>query len=239
MKISTILILTTVLVILGFLVAFNFKMKQEYDYELGKGQYQFMEFTPLKGVEKIDFKLADGSRVKIVQGTKEGMWINKRVRDNVKFEIAGHTLSLSLSHEHTRIEFSSWNADIVITTKTLNALEAYAYYNDHSEFKSNSDGICFVEVDGHQPGQFDLKIGEYVNVSLDHMQMDTLKADIGEISKKAELTLLSGVKAKVAQINIPGNGLLNLYNPKIVKTSYNLSDAATVAVNGKIVKMIK
>ena len=239
MKTSTILIFTTVLVILGFLVAFNFKMKQEYDYELGKGQYQFMEFTTLKGVEKIDFKLADGSRVKIVQGTKEGMWINKRVRDNVTFKIADHTLSLSLSHEHTRTEFSSWNADIVITTKILKAVEAHAYYSNRSEFKSNSEGTCFVDIDGHQPGLFDLKIGEYVNVTLDHMQIDTLKADIGEISKKAELTLLSGVKAKVAEINIPGNGRLNLYNPMIVKTSYNLSDVATVAVNGKVMKMIK
>ena len=239
MKTSTILILTTVLVILGFLVAFNFKMKKEYDYELGKGQYKFMEFTPLKGIEKINFKLADGSRVKIVQGTKEGMWVNKRVRDNVTFKMAGHTLSLSLSHEHTHTQFSSWNGDIVITTRTLNALDAHAYYSDPAQFKTNIDGTCFVEVDGHQSGQFDLKIGEYVNATLDHMQIDTLKANIGEISKKAELTLLSGVKANAAQINIPGNGRLNLYNPKIVKTSYNLSDAAIVAVNGKVVKMIK
>ncbi len=239
MKTSTILILTTVLVILGFLVAFNFKMKQEYDYELGKGQYRFMEFTPLKGVEKMDFKLADGSQVKIVQGSKEGMWVNKRMRDNVTFKIAGHTLSLSLSHEHTRTEFSSWNADIVITTKILKAVEAHAYYSNRSEFKANSEGTCFIDVDGYQPDLFDLKIGEYVNATLDHMQIDTLKADIGEISKKAGLTLLSGVKANVAQINIPGNGQLSLYNSKIVKTTYNLSDAATVAVNGKVVKMIK
>lgn len=239
MKISTILILTTVLVILGFLVAFNFKMKQEYVYEKSKGQYRFMEFIPLKGVEKINFKIVDGSRVKIVQGTKEGLWIGKRVRDNVKFKIADHTLSLTLSNENTHTQFSIWNADIVIITNKLTALEANAYYSDPSKFTANSTGSCFTEVDGYQSDKFDLKIGQYVNVTLGNMQIDTLKAVIGEVNKKAELVLFSGMKINTAQINIPGNGKLSLLNPRIVKTSYNLSDAATVTVNGKVVKMIK
>ena len=239
MKTSTMLIITAILIILGSLVAFNYTLKAVYLTGEYKSRFNGMDFTPFNGVEKLNIQTERLYSVQVEHGDKEGMWVERDIKEKVKFEVRQQTLSLGES-DASKKEKSTWiNGRIIIITKNLNAIVTVSNYKP-KKGERYPYGLSEISLKGYHLGQLDLQIESYVSIYLHHMVIQTLNAIVGtKTSEGAELTLASDNKINNATLNVPGNSKLTLIDPKIVKTNYMLSDSATVSLNGKVVQMIK
>jgi len=237
MKTSTILITIGFLFTLGCLTAFNYGMKESYLAGTYKSRFKDMDFTPAKGIENIDLQSANLLGAGIEYGEKEGVWIGKGVKNNILLEIKQHTLTLDLTAKSKMEGYRVWNNDIIIVTKTLNSVVAVPYFKNKNSEGMPDEGTS---LKGFHQDHLDLQIGQSVSITLNDLQLNTLKATVGDKLKGgAKLVLSSNIKINTAVINVPGASSLLLLGPEIIKASYSLSDSATVSLFGKTVKMIK
>jgi uncharacterized protein YdeI (BOF family) len=236
MKTSTIMIITAVLVTFASLTAFNIDVKKVYQSGAYKSRFRGMDFTSLNGVNDISILTADRMSVKIEHGEKEGIWISSSEKQDVIPRVKGNTLELDLAAESKTTGFRSW-ADIIIITKNVAKLHLVSGDGNHDpNGYENGD----IQMKGYKLNDFDLSISKFVNVNLNANTIKNLKAQVGnEKEGKARLSISSDSEINTAQFNVPGASTLQLYNPKLVKAVYNLSDSATVTLNGKVVQTIK
>lgn len=239
MKTSTMFIITSILVILTSLFAFDYSLKRVYLTGEYKSRFNGMEFTPLSKVEKLNIQTAKLPAIQIEYGDKEGIWIDRSIKEKIKFNANQHTLSLSAS-EASKNDKDLWiNGNIIIVTKKLTSITTASdeVKKDGRKYSLRSSEIG---VKGYHLPQLDLQIAPFVSIHLHRIAIETLNATVGtRTSEGAELTLSSDTKIGSAALNVPGNSKLTMLDPKIIKTNYMLSDSATVSLNGKIVQMIK
>ena len=127
--------------------------------------------------------------------------------------------------------------EIIIVTKELKNLSAEP---SAKKDKDKHYGKIPVTVSGYQSAALNLEIGPGVAVSLHEMNLNLLKTVIGDKDTgNAELTLSSDTRVDSAQFNILGASKLTLMDPKIVKTTYHLSDQATITLSGQLVRLVK
>jgi hypothetical protein len=236
MKKSTIMITAAVLIILGALTAFNIKIKQIYLTGSYKNRFNGMDFTPLKGLENLDISNSNNLGIQIEQGDQEGIWINGDRKKTYVTDFKGHTLKFGLSKEAEETGHHAWGG-VIIITKKLNKITTSAHL---AEKENPTDRVGNIDLRGFQLPKLDLQIALGVTVSLYKMQLDTLNAIVGD--KKyghAGLYIAADTKINTANLTVPGKSVLTLADPKITKAVYNLSDSATVSLNGKMVQMIK
>jgi len=236
MKKSTIMITAAVLIILGSLTAFNVKIKKIYLTGAYKSRFNGMHFTPMSGLQNLDIRNANKLGITVEQGDKEGVWIREDIKETYLLDFHQHTLVLDVSKEAKEKGHNSWG-DVLIITKTLNKVTTTPYLMDQ-ESDANHNGN--VELKGYQLTKLDLNIGLGGTVSLYKMQLDTLSAIVGDKKTgNAGLFIASDTKINTANLTVPGRSTLTLADPKITKAVYNLSDSATVSLNGKLVQLIK
>lgn len=236
MKTSTMIIIAAVVIIMGCLTAFNYNLKGEYLSGAYKSRFRNMNFTPLKGIEKLDVQQANLLDIRVEQGDKEGIWIKKDVSDQVHFKVNAQVLTLFADHGEAD-ELAIEDGGVIIVTKTLTAIKTSPYLRKSKQYYMGSGRFS---VNGYQLDQLDLDISKDVRLSLNNMKLNSLHAAVGDkIHGRAELLISSDTKINTAELIIPGNSKLNLQNPTIVKATYNLCDSASVTLSGKAVQMIK
>lgn len=236
MKKSTIMITAAVLIILGSLTAFNLKIKQIYLTGSYKSRFNGMDFTPMNGLENVDIQYANRLGIRIEQGDKEGVWIREDYKKNYVLAFNQHTLKLDVTKKVKEEDRHFWG-DVIIITRTLKSVQTTAFLEkgQNPTFYSGT-----VDLKNFKVLNLDLQVSLGVTVSLYKMQLDTLNAVVGDTkSGNASLFIASDTKINSANLNVPGKSLLTLANPTITKAIYNLSDSATVSVNGKLVQLIK
>lgn len=244
MKTSTMFIITAILVTLVSLFAFDYSIKKVYLTGEYKSRFNGMDFTPLSEVEKLNIQTTKLSSVQIEYGAKEGIWIDRSIKEKVKFGVNQHTLNLAASEASIKDKDLWINGKVVIVTRKLNSVTTISDYTTPDEAKRKyerfRDGSSQISMKGYHLGQLDLQVASFVSIYLDRMEVQTLNATVGtKTGYGAELTLASDTKINNATLNVPGNSKLTLLDPKIVKTNYLLSDSATVSLNGRVVQMIK
>lgn len=231
MKTSTMLLITAILVVFGCLTAFNIDLKKSYLTGEYKSRFRDMKFTPLKGIDEIDIQTADLYAVSIEQGDKEGIWISKNDGFKINFTTKQNTLFLHDGGEAER----SWGTVVIITKKLKTVVtQSVPKLRTVNNGYVMPDEVTSATITGYQLSHLDLRVSSAVKVFFNMMQIDTLNATIGNKQKGgAELVLSPNTKINSAQFEVPGNGKLTLMNPNITKSSYLLSDSATVTLNGK------
>lgn len=229
------MITAAVLIILGSLTAFNVKIKQIYLSGSYKSKFNGMDFMAIKGLEKLNIEDANALGIQVEQGNTEGVWIRGDQKSKFLVDFKNHTLKIGLNGEGKKEGTTYWG-DIVIVTKTLSGISSSSSTKENDP-RYNSGTITLI---GLQLNQLDLQISDGVTASLNNMQMDVLNATVGDQNRgNASLNISSDTHIKTAQLNVPGKSNLTLADPKITKAVYNLSDSATVSVNGKMVQLIK
>jgi len=229
------MITAAVLIILGSLTAFNVKIRQIYLTGSYKNRFNGMDFTATKGLEKLYIKNANIIGVRIEKGNTEGVWLRGNAKDQYQVSYKDHALTLGLSKEGENLGSSIWG-EVIIVTKTLSAVQSTSSVID----KDKRYDAGTISMTGLQLDKLSLQISSGVTVSLGQMQIDELKATVGDkTGTEAGLNISSTTQIRSAELNVPGKSSLVLANPKITKATYNLSDSATVTVNGKMVQLIK
>lgn len=219
MKASTKLILLTVLVIVGSLLFYNFKLKSAYQDKSYKNRFREMDYTALPGINTLDLQSANRIGIQIEYGTKEGLWVAKHLKDNLKISANGTVLQLDFLKKGAPDARDRFGTYVILITKALNHLRAVHAKGDAA---SNSSRI---QLKGFKLSKLDIQVAADTEFYFDGMQVDTLHAVMGgdDYAGKAELILPYNTSINKAYFNIGINGKVSLHGAKVLQTS-NFTD---------------
>ncbi len=234
MKTSNVFLLIAILITLGSFTAYNFKLKEFYNSGDYKNRFYGMEFTPLTGVDELHITSANLLNVSIERAEKEGIWIDDRTKPDVSLKINGQRLDLGLTDAAIKGGFT--HNGIIIMTKNIRLFTAVAQINRKCDNCNTSE----MELKNYQVDSLSINIPGNVLLYFHDMNVNVLNAAVGNESQRASgLTLYPDSKINTAYFNIYGNSLLDLEDPKISKVVYNVSDSASVKLNGKVLQALK
>lgn len=233
MKLSTIFIIATAVVSLGMLTAYNFSLKASYQKGGYKDRFNEMEFSSVKGLTAVQINAANKFAIKIEKGGKEGLWIRDGIKDLVKISQAGATLTIDLTDEAKKRYFNNNEDDIILFSNTLNAVSTVPYFTKEEDEGGWRHDNGDIRITGLNVDALNLRIGKFTSIYMNHVKAGILKATVGEAGAEGSaLTVDSSNEIAFADLSVPGKSKISLLNPKIVKTRYDLSDSATVTLNG-------
>jgi hypothetical protein len=237
MKTSTLFITSAVIVILIGLVACNFSLKASFlngDY---KNPFYGLEFISVTNIKEVELGSANRIVIGIQQGKAEGIWMRDRVKNKVTWSRKGNTIKIDLTDEAKESGFRIWDNDLVLVASNVNKFTSRPYFGNAAEEKSGRISGR-TDINGFQQDSIRLDLGKFTSATLDRMKVTKLDALIGDKDQGASLSLAQENSFDAAVFHIPGKGILYLSDPKIVKTNYNITELATVSLNGKVLQAI-
>jgi hypothetical protein len=235
MKTSSILILSAVAVTILAITAFNLRQKAIYDKGEWRKRFYGMEFIAMKNISEIELPDADKFNMIIEKGDKEGLYLYPESKEQIQWSQTGSNLKIEVTKK-SKEGAPFRNRDLVLIVKNFNYLKTRQY---KAETFQKSYGPGEITITGFKTGNLKLDIGNRSNVNIDKTEVDSLQASIGEAEGDSRLSISKDNKINTAIFSIPGKSDLTLMNPNIVKTSYQLSDQATVTLNGSALKVLK
>lgn len=240
MKLSTIFIIATAVVSLGMLTAYNVSLKASYQKGGYKDRFNEMEFSSVKGLTAVQINAANKFAINIEKGEKEGLWIRDRLKGFVKVSQVGATLTIDLTDEGKKRNLNRNEDDMILFSNTLSAISTAPYFTEEENEGGWHHDSGDIRIKGLKVDALNLLIGKFTSIYMNHVKTGTLKATVGEIGTgEAGLTVDSANEIAFADLSVPGKSKISLLNPKIVKTRYNLSDSATVTLNGTALEGMK
>lgn len=235
MKASTILIIAAVAASVLALTAFNLSQKAFYSKGDWRNRFYGMEYIAIKNITDIELADAEKFDVSIEQGTKEGLYIRKHAREHVEWSIKGNKLKFEVP-EKAKKGAPFRNEDFVLILNRIDRLKTSPYVP--LVFQKRYDPAT-VTIKGFKQDRLQLDLGKFSNVILNESELNALQAKVGDTAGSASLTVLQWNKIDAADFNMQGKSNLTLSGPNIVKTSYVLSENATVTLNGKVLQILK
>lgn len=235
MKVSTILIITAVAASVIALTAFNLTQKAFYNKGDWRNRFYGMDYIAIKNVTEIELGDAEKFEVTIERGDKEGLYIQKGATEHVKWSRDGKKLRFEVP-EKAKKGAPFRNEHFVLVLNRIDRLKTSPYVP--LTFQKRYDPAS-VLIKGFKQDRLHLDLGNLSNVVINESELGVLQAKIGDAEGEASLRVLQSNKIDTANFNIPGKSNLSLSGANIVKTSYVLSEKATVTLNGKVLQVLK
>ncbi len=235
MKVSTILIITAVAASIIALTAFNLMQKSFYQLGEWRNRFYGMEYIPLKNITDVELADAEKMQVTIEQGNKEGLYIREQAKEHLTWSKDGNKLKFEVSKK-AKSGAPFRNDDFVIVLRRIDHLKTSPYVPLTFQAEYSSAEIT---LHGFKQNYLELDLGKMGAVNLQKMDLDSLNATIGNAEGKASLKIQEDSKVRKAVFTIPGESGLELNNPDITKATYNVSEKASVKLNGNALKILK
>lgn len=235
MKTSTILIISAVVASFIALTAFNLTQKAFYNKGDWRNRFYGMEYVAIKNITDIELADAEKMEVTIEQGVKEGLYIGKTFKEHIKWSKNGNKLKFEVTDDAKRgAPFR--NETFVLVLNQMHQLKTSPY----APLKfQKSYPRAEVQITGFSQNALALDLGKSGAVNLQKVELDSLIAKIGNKEGNASLSIQKEARIKTADFRIPGESGLVLKNPNITKATYNVSERATVMLNGNVLKVLK
>lgn len=235
MKVSTILIISAVAASVIALTAFNLSQKSFYAKGEWRDRFYGMEYIPIKNVTDIELADAEKMEVTIEKGAKEGLYTRSTFKEHVKWSQNGNKLKLEVTEEAKKgAPFRNENFVLILNRIDHLKTSPYVPLKFQKQYPKAE-----VLIAGFKQNQLRLDLGKTSEVIMKQVHLDSLVAVIGTKEGGAGLTIEKDANIKVADFTIPGASGLGLNNPEIVKATYNVSEQATVLLNGTALKILK
>jgi len=237
MKTSTILIISAVIITITALTAYNFTLRASYlkgDY---KNPFYGMDYTPIKDLKSVTIGSANLLSVNIQQGEKEGIWISGDAEQKVSWSHDGNNLQIDLNKKSKAERDRVYGRAVIIVTNHLDQVNTKSIFKTVEDENSYTSGE--VTISGYKGGSLQLVMDRASTVFMDKNQFQSIKATVGDAQHGgSSLTVSKDNTIAAADFTVSGESKLNLSGPNITKTSYNLSDKATVSLNGKALQAV-
>lgn len=239
MKLSTILLITTAVLGLTTITVYNFSLKASYQMGNYKNRFFGMERTDTKGINELDIKAANRIKMNVESGEMEGLWIRDQVKDKIRISKEGNVLTIDLTDEAKSKGEVLDEYDIILISNEIRTLSLASYFTRRQIERGDFYNSQSVLLKGLNMDSLTLHIGKFAAVYLEQVKVRTLNAVVGEQTGETSLTIDSLSEIGSADLKVQGISNLVLNNPKILKTTYHLSDDATVTLSGKALQSIR
>lgn len=241
MKTSNKILLAIGLIMVAYLVGYDFALKTEYD----KGEFR-SRFYKMKALNFTNFKViknngANLMGMRIEKGKKYGVWIHNELKKHVTVKQHGQTLELSYNEPENADDRYSYSDMVIITTPNIDSVITSPYVRPKSELsRVNYSAYTNTVVYGFNQPQLMVKANRYTQIQLDNDRIDKLDAQVGDAKTSyAELTVTDNNHIKFANWQVLGKSNLTLYGSTFDKCQYTIADSARVLVYGSSLKVLK
>lgn len=243
MKTSIKLLITALLIIIGSMITYDLALRAEYRKGTYKSRfYEFEKTTDAKMFTTLDNRAANLVTVRVEQGEHFGIWMMKDLKDYISISHKGTVLVIDVIDKkspYIKPYINIYKNRIIITCPAVNKIITTPFFAS----KENEEGnysIGNTSLVGFSQQELELHINKATRLDLDKNKIDFLKAYVGDSSTQhANLTIRSNDQINNAEIKVEGKNELNLENPKITKSNFNISDSAQVNLSGSFLNQIK
>jgi hypothetical protein len=230
MKTSNKLLIAASLVLLSYLVIFDFQLKAEFLKGDFRGRFFDMQNTPLTNFTAVKNRAGNIIGINIEKGPKFGVWISKYIKDNVV--ITQHNDTLYIDNKD-KIRFYNFEKGIIITCPAVSSITAVPFKIPENQY---NDGSAKTSVSGFNQDMMTVLAYKSTEIELSKNSLGKLNAATG--ASKATLTIHGDNQINNASFNIIGKSDLKLFNV-IANSSYTYTDSATVTLNGKTLRRLQ
>jgi hypothetical protein len=240
MKTSNKIFLAAILLLVAYLVGYDFTLKAEYEKGAYKNRFYGMTEVKLSNFNVINHNAGNMVGLHVEQGKAYGVWVEEYFKDRITISQSGQTLTIKYTGKDVR-QWSD-NAGIIITCPVISQVTATPFampkdFEEEDEFSTR--GI--VELEGFkQTLPLTIKSDKTINFSLAKNTLAQLNADFGTTPKdRPRLTINQSNQIEAANLNLKGGTQLSLYSPSIAKPNYQFGDSIMVTLSGSALKMVQ
>jgi hypothetical protein len=226
MKTSNKLLITATLIIIGYLVAYDFSLKAEYVKGAYTSRFYTMKRIPLTNFNAIENNAANFTSLIIEQGPEYAIWVNKRLHNELSFTMQNKTVSINYKPEEGHLYLD----EIIVTCPNLNSIITKPTLENGEQ-----QGGGTTLVSGFKQDEMNVQSNNFTLISLKDNTINKLNAATGANGGHINVTTDNIIKH--ANFNILGRGRLVLLDPAIEKASYKFSDSAEISLSGKVLAM--
>jgi hypothetical protein len=240
MKTSNKIFLAAVLLLIAYLVGYDFTLKTEYEKGAYKSRFYGMTEVKLSNFNVINHNAGNMVGLHIEQGKAYGVWVEEYFKDRITISQSGQTLTIKYTGKDVR----QWSdrAGIIITCPVISQVTATPFampkdFEEEDEFSTR--GI--VELEGFkQTLPLSIRSDKSISITMSKNSLSELNASVGNSPKdKPRLTIGDDNHIAAANINMQGAAQLSLYGPAIEKPNYHLGDSTMITLSGSSLKMVQ
>jgi hypothetical protein len=229
MKTSNKLLITTTLIMFGYLVVYVFQLKAEYLKGDFKSRFYGMQYTGLGSFNKIEHRAGNMLSIQVEKGPKFGVWLKNGVADRVAFTTKNNTLYIDMKDKSRFVYFES---AIIVTCPDLNSINTTSIVNAETSFWNSAKTY----VRGFDQDSLNITADQHTEIQLNKNSLGKLNA--ATKASNAAITVHNDNQIKGAAFNILGKSELKLFS-NIANSSYNYTDSANIILNGKSFRQFK
>lgn len=229
MKLSTLMLVISVLLFLGVLTVYDLSLREVYLKGTYKDRFGKHTFIRLDNIKELQLKSANLMGINIEHGEQEGIWISDRVKDQVKVDQKGEVVIVSVDVKDPKAYSIISGADVVLIVNKLRKLNTY---NDYRQGQAMQYYNGKVNISGLTADNFDMVLSEPSNVILDGNKFGSFNSIVGGDKYWSTLTITSNNKIDTAYFDIKSKSSLELQNPEIRIPLYKFGDSSRIALWG-------
>ena len=238
MKTSNILLSIAAVIFLSTMVAYDFRLKDQYLVMKSQGLEKYYKNKRFDGYKEAkvtsfsDIKLISANAMSVVieHGEKQAVWVRKYDKERVSVLQKGNTLILDLNKQRdTTFEYG----DIVIISPQIKKISTTTF--NFPEFSRKRYGMNF-EISVNNLSQDSLAIigSADTHFSFKKNKLKLLEAVIGDESGNGKLHVSSDNDIESVKVNAKGKSTVELLDSGIKNIEHSFSDGAVVTFRGKI-----
>ncbi|TCC96403.1 hypothetical protein [Pedobacter psychroterrae] len=232
MKISTTMLVIAILLFFGVLTAYNFSLKAEYLKGTFRDRFGKHSFMKLEDVKRLQLNAANMIGMSIEYGEREGVWISKEVKDQVKVRQSGETVTVDFVNSKPKTYRYINAAAVVFIVNKVNRVDARNFHFK-DQGSENYGGELFIK--GLSGNSLDMVIPERATVLIEGSQFKVFKAVIGNENHWSSFTVTGDNRFDTAYFDIRKSSL-ELQNPKILVPHYKFGDSSRIGLWGHSAK---
>jgi len=235
MKSSTIILIILVVSAVGMLTIHNFSLRASYLKGSYKDKFNHHTFTACGQITELNL-ISPDLDVNIEPGLKEGVWVDDRLKDLVRVTYKEGVVNIGLVKDNKGGFYKA--GFVTVIARKLSRLNLNPVVSAE-QGKHGYQGTAAI-LTGLDADSLAVQMGRSTFLSLEKVQLKAFSVVVGDkVYGGSSLKIDSHSSIGYADISVPGNSRISLGNPKIVKAVYNISDSATLEMNGAAIKSIK
>jgi hypothetical protein len=243
MKTSNKLIISATLIIIGYLVAYDFALKAEYVKGTYKSRFYQMKQLSFKNFNAIEHNAANNINLRVEQGPGFGVWVDERLKDKIIIRQHKQTLSIYYNSKDNYRRYAI-DHDIIIICPYINSIITNAHF--YADTVKTATGIqtTMSHPDFGTPttitgfkSTMSIQANTFTKIEMYNNNLPALNALVN--GNNAVLKIDTTNIIKVATIQTSGESVLSLLNPAIETLHYNIADSTELTLSGKSFRQIR
>jgi hypothetical protein len=228
MKTSNKLLLVSFIIILGYLVVYDFSLRAEYLKGTFKDSFYGKTPIAITNFDGIEDNAANSTYLTIEQGPKFAIWIDKNTQRDLIITKNGKTLNIDYKTGVQDIEDMSYEIHVICPNLT----SLTTRYKSLTGLR-NRGGVNTIT--GFTQDSMKLEVSNQTFITLTHNTINNLTATVNS----GLLSIVQTNTINTGNFDIKSDGHFTVLDAEIKKANYQFADSSTISLTGKALRLFR